>query len=68
VCRAALTEDKRREAYRVLEEHILNGAGTASPEQRALVFSSAGLSQPLTGLVGKVATRASKSGASAAFG
>ena len=52
-----LTEDKKRAAYRALQDRVLNGAGRASPEQRARAFSNAGLSQPLDGLLGKVATR-----------
>ena len=52
-----LTEDKKRAAYRALEDRILNGKGRASPEQRARAFSNAGLSPPLDGLIGKVATR-----------
>jgi alkylhydroperoxidase family enzyme len=52
-----LTEDKKRAAYRALEDRILNGAGTATPEQRARAFSNAALSQPLARLVGKVPTR-----------
>ena len=52
-----LTEDKKRAAYRALQDRILNGEGRASPEQRALAFSNADLSQPLDGLLGKVATR-----------
>jgi hypothetical protein len=48
-------EDKKRAAYRALEDRILNGEGRASPEQRARAFSNAGLSQPLDGLLGKVA-------------
>jgi hypothetical protein len=52
-----LTEDKKRAAYRALQDRILNGEGRASPEQRARAFSNAGLSQPLDGLLGKVATR-----------
>ena len=38
-------------------DRILNGEGRASPEQRARAFSNAGLSEPLDGLLGKVATR-----------
>jgi hypothetical protein len=52
-----LTEDNKRAAYRALQDRILNGEGRASPEQRARAFSNAGLSQPLDGLLGKVATR-----------
>ena len=55
--RAVLTEDKKRAAYRALEDRILDGEGRASPEQRARAFGNAGLSPPLDGLLGKVATR-----------
>ncbi|MGH3191468.1 MAG: hypothetical protein ACRDOL_30320 [Streptosporangiaceae bacterium] len=57
VHRAVLAEDKKRAAYRALQDRILNGEGRASPEQRARAFSNTGLSQPLEGLLGKVATR-----------
>jgi hypothetical protein len=50
-------EDKKRAAYRALEDRILNGEGRASPEQRACAFSNVGLPPPLDGLVSKVATR-----------
>ncbi len=52
-----LTEDKKRAAHRALQDRILNGEGSASLEQRARAFSNVGLSQPLDGLLGKVATR-----------
>ena len=52
-----LTEDNKRAVYRALQDRILNGESRASPEQRARAFSNAGLSQPLDGLLGKVATR-----------
>lgn len=52
-----LTGDKKRAAYRALEDRILRGEGKAPPEQRARAFSNAGLSQPLEDLLGKVATR-----------
>jgi hypothetical protein len=57
VHRVVLTEDKKRVAHRALRDRILNGEGRASPEQRGRAFSNAGLSQPLDGLLGKVATR-----------
>lgn len=38
----------------------MNGKGRASPEQRARAFSNAGLSEPLEGLLGKVAARAAQ--------
>jgi hypothetical protein len=50
-------EDKKRAAYRTLVDHVLNGAGRASAEQRARAFSNAGLPPPLDALIGKVATR-----------
>jgi hypothetical protein len=52
-----LTEDKKRAAYRALQDRILNGEGRSSPEQRARAFGNTELSQPLAGLLGKVATR-----------
>ena len=57
VHRAVLTEDNRLAAYRALQDRILNGEGWVSPEQRARAFSNGGLSAPLDGLLGKVATR-----------
>jgi hypothetical protein len=51
------TEDKKRAAYRALQDRILTGAGRASPEQRARAFGNAGLGPPLDALIGKVATR-----------
>jgi hypothetical protein len=54
---AVLTEDKKRAAYRDLQDHILNGEGRASPEQRAQAFRNTGLSAPLAGLIAKVATK-----------
>lgn len=52
-----LTEDKKRAAFRALQDRILNGPGRASPQQRARAFGNAGLSAPLDGLLGHVATR-----------
>jgi alkylhydroperoxidase family enzyme len=52
-----LTEDKKRAAFQGLQDRILNGEGRASAEQRARAFGNAGLSPPLDGLIGKVATR-----------
>jgi alkylhydroperoxidase family enzyme len=51
------TEDRKRAAYRALEDRILRGQGRASLELRARAFSNAGLSQPLDELAAKVATR-----------
>lgn len=50
-------EDKKRAAFRALEERILNGPGQASAEQRARAFAGAGLAAPLDGLLDAVATR-----------
>lgn len=50
-------EDKKWAAFRALKGRILTGEGRASPEQRARAFNNVGLSQPLDGLLGKVATR-----------
>lgn len=52
-----LPEDKKRAAFRALEERILDGPGQASAEQRARAFGDVGLSAPLGGLVDKVATK-----------
>jgi hypothetical protein len=52
-----LIQDKKRAAFLALEDRIVSGEGRASPEQRARAFSNACLSQPLDGLLGKVATR-----------
>jgi len=52
-----VTGDKKRAAYRVLEDRILHGEGKAALEQRACAFSNAGFGPPLDGLIGKVATR-----------
>ena len=51
-----LAEDKKRAAYRALQDRILTGEGRASAEQRARAFGNAGLDPPLDGLLGKVAT------------
>ena len=40
-----------------LQDRILNREGRVSPEQRARAFSNGGLSAPMDGLLGKVATR-----------
>ena len=52
-----LTEDNKRAAFRALQDRIVTGEGRASSEQRARAFGNAGLSPPLAGLLGKVATR-----------
>jgi hypothetical protein len=57
VHRTVRTEDKKRAAFRALQDRILTGPGRASPEQRARAFRNAGLAPPLGGLLGKVATR-----------
>lgn len=50
-----LTDDKKRAAFRALEDRILNGEGRAPAQQRAGAFGNAGLTAPLEGLLGKVA-------------
>lgn len=52
-----LTEDRKRAAFRALEDRVVNGEGRASPDQRARAFGNAGLARPLDALLGKVATR-----------
>ena len=52
-----LTKDSKRAAFRALRDRILTGEGRAPAEQRARAFGNAGLSPPLDGLTGKVATR-----------
>jgi hypothetical protein len=52
-----VAEDKKRAAFRALEDRIRSGAGRASPQQRAAALRNAGLPQPLDGLLAKVATR-----------
>ena len=52
-----LTEDNKRAAFRALQDRVVNGEGRASSEQRARAFGNADLSQPLDGLLGKVAMR-----------
>jgi hypothetical protein len=54
---AVLAEDNKRAAFRALQDRVVNGQGRASPEQRARAFSNVGLSPPLDGLLGTVATR-----------
>jgi hypothetical protein len=49
-------EHKKRAAHQALVDHILNGPGRASAEQRAHAFSNDGLTPPLSELTGKVAT------------
>jgi hypothetical protein len=50
-------EDMKRAAHRALVDRILNGEGSASPEQRASAFSNADVPPPLRTLIDKVATR-----------
>ena len=54
---AVLTEDNKRAAFWALQDRVVNGEARASPKQRARAFSNVGLSGPLDGLLGKVATR-----------
>ena len=55
--RTVVMEDKKWAAFQALKGRILTGEGRASPEQRARAFNNVGLSQPLDGLLSKVATR-----------
>jgi hypothetical protein len=50
-------EDNKRAAHRALVDHVLNGPGQASPQERARAFSNVGLPPPLDALISKVATR-----------
>jgi hypothetical protein len=52
-----LAEDKKRAAYRALQNRILHGEGRAPAELRARAFGDDGLPPPLDALIGKVATR-----------
>jgi hypothetical protein len=52
-----LTEDRKRAAFRALQDRIVTGAGRAPAEQRARAFSNAGLAPPLGRLISKVAAR-----------
>jgi hypothetical protein len=54
---AAPAGGRKRVLFRGLVDHILNGTGTASAQDRALAFGNAGLAPPLDTLIGKVATR-----------
>jgi alkylhydroperoxidase/carboxymuconolactone decarboxylase family protein YurZ len=49
--------DKKRAAHQALVDGVLNAAGSASPQRRALAFSNEGLPPPLQALIGKVTTR-----------
>ena len=53
-------EDDKRSTHQRLVNRILHGAGHASAEQRARAFDGAELSEPLAGLVGKVAGRSAE--------
>ena len=50
-------EDKKRAAHRALVDHVLNGEGRASREQRARAFTGTDVPPPLQELIDKVATR-----------
>ena len=50
-------EDKKRAAHQALVDHVLTGAGSATPEQRARAFSNADVPPSLQKLIGNVATR-----------
>lgn len=49
-------DNKKRVAYRALVDRVLNGAGKASKEQRALAFGDESAGPALRTLIGKVAT------------
>ena len=51
------TEDKKRAARKALEDRIVGGEGSTSPDQRARAFSNSGLPEPLHTLLDKVATK-----------
>jgi DNA-binding transcriptional ArsR family regulator len=57
VHRAVLAEDKKRAAFRALQDRIRTGEGRAPATLRARAFGNDGLSPPLDGLLGKVVTR-----------
>lgn len=50
-------EDSKRAAHRDLVDHVLNGNGRSSPDQRARAFRNADLPPPLHTLIDKVATK-----------
>lgn len=56
-CVTVPTGDKKRAAYRALQDRILHGEGTAPAELRARAFGNDALPSPLDELIGKVATR-----------
>jgi len=49
-----------RQARTALATRILEGAGRASRSERRAAFNNSGLAEPLSGLVDKVATNASR--------
>jgi hypothetical protein len=50
-------QDRKRAAFRALEERVRNGPGTADAGERARAFGNEGLGAPLDALIGKVAAR-----------
>jgi hypothetical protein len=54
------TEDKKRLLHRAMVNRVLEGDGKASHAQRRAAFDNAGLSEPLSTLVNKVAKFAYK--------
>jgi hypothetical protein len=54
------TKDKKRLLHRAMVTRVLEGDGKASRTQRRAAFDNAGLSEPLGGLVNKVAKYAYK--------
>jgi hypothetical protein len=49
-------DDKKRAAFRALEENVLTSEGRASREQRAAASINTGVASALQALIGKVAT------------
>ena len=52
-----MPNEEKLAAHRALVDRILNGAGSASAEQRTCAFDNDGLPPPLHALIDKVATR-----------
>jgi hypothetical protein len=54
------TQDKKRIGHKVVVTRVLEGDGKASHAQRRAAFNNAGLAEPLSMLVNKVAKHAYK--------
>jgi alkylhydroperoxidase family enzyme len=50
-------DDKKRAAFRALEENVLTGEGRTSPEQRAAAFTNTGVPLAVQALIDKVVAR-----------